>query len=61
MGDFGEELGDFFLDVYPAGWEEVHFDDHVAVVIVDEAAVFFWVGRFGEAICEGGLFGWVVD
>lgn len=61
LGDFGEELGDFFLDVYPARWEEVHFDDHVAIFVVDEAPAFFRLGGFGGAIGELWLFGWVVD
>ena len=32
--DFGEEGGDFVLDVEPAGREEVHLDDGVAVGVI---------------------------
>lgn len=34
LRDVGEMLGDLVLDVEPSRWQQVHFDDRVAVVLV---------------------------
>lgn len=69
LRNIGEQVRDFFLDVSPARWQQIHLDDHIAVILEaarlgDQTPAFLGLRGRVEAIigrgAESRFLSWVV-